>query len=132
MVWSLRKLFLFLIAIALLALAGCADGGAGSAADTIEAYNQALVAKDADRLATLSCAAWEAEAITELESFGAVETTLEEMDCQENSQEGETALVSCTGMISADYNGEILEINLADRGYQAVLEGGEWRMCGYR
>lgn len=118
----------------LLLLAGCSAGGqSGSgAAGAIEAYNQALVAKDAERLSTLSCAEWEEDARTELESFGAVKTTLEDMRCQESGTEGDTTLVACTGKISADYNGEILEIDLADHTYQAKLEGGDWRMCGYR
>jgi hypothetical protein len=118
----------------LLILAGCSGDGQSrsGAAGAIEAYNQALVAKDADRLSTLSCADWEEDARTELESFGAVKTTLEDMRCQESGTEGDTTLVTCTGKISADYNGEILEINLADHTYRAKQEGGDWRMCGYR
>ena len=121
-------------AILLLLAAGCSAGaqsGSG-AASAVEAYNQALVAKDADRLSTLSCADWEADARTELESFGAVKTTLEDMRCQDSGTEGDFTLVACTGKISADYNGEILEIDLAGHTYQAKLEGGDWRMCGYR
>ena len=123
-----------LATLLLLHMAGCSGGaqnGSG-AAGAVEAYNQALVAKDADRLSTLSCADWEGDARTELESFGAVETTLEDMDCQESGTEGDYTLVACTGTISADYNGEILEIDLAGHTYLARLEGGDWRMCGYR
>lgn len=118
----------------LLILAGCSGGGqSGSgAAGAVEAYNQALVAKDAERLSTLSCADWEQDARTELESFGAVKTTLEDMRCQESGTEGDFTLVTCSGKISADYNGEILEIDLADHTYQVKMEGGDWRMCGYR
>jgi hypothetical protein len=118
-----------LICMIPLALAGCRTGGPGEA---VLAYHQALVDKDAERLATLSCADWEADARTELESFGAVSTTLEEAACQESSTEGDTATVTCTGKIVADYNGELLEIDLAERDYAAVQEGGEWRMCGYQ
>lgn len=125
--------WLLLAGVLMLILAGCASGGkSNSAAAAIEAYNQALVAKDENRLSTLSCSAWEADAKTELNSFGAVKTTLQDQKCQESGKDGDLTLVSCTGKISADYNGEILEINLADRTYQAKQEGGEWTMCGYR
>ena len=90
------------------------------------------MAKDANRLANLSCAAWEAEAKNELDSFGAVSARLEEPSCQISGEDGEYTLVSCTGKIIADYNGENLEINLGDRTYKAINEGGDWRMCGYR
>lgn len=129
-----NKFFLFLLAGALFAgAAGCGENNnAGGAPGAVEAYYQALVAKDSERLATLSCADWEDDARTELESFGAVKTSLESMQCEQSGADGELALVACSGKISADYNGEILEINLADRTYLAREEGGEWRMCGYR
>jgi hypothetical protein len=98
----------------------------------IESYNQALVAGKADQLTTLSCSDWEADAQNELASFSAVQVDLRDMSCSESSVDGDTALVSCTGKIIANYGNEVLEINLADRLYQAVQEGGEWRMCGYR
>jgi len=46
--------------------------------------------------------------------------------------EGNSAIVACTGKIVANYGNEVLEIDLAAQKYQAVFEGGEWRMCGYR
>jgi hypothetical protein len=122
----------FLVVFFLLAFAGCSNKTQNGAAAAIQAYYQALVAKDADRLATLSCADWEDDAKTELESFGAVKTSLENVECEQSGQDGELAIVNCSGKISADYNGEILEINLADRTYLAQEEGDEWRMCGYR
>lgn len=121
-----------LVVLSLLAFTGCSNKTQNGAAAAIEAYTQALVAKDAERLATLSCADWEDDAKTELESFGAVKTSLENVQCEQSGTDGELALVACSGKISADYNGEILEINLADRTYLAREEGGEWRMCGYR
>jgi hypothetical protein len=102
------------------------------AAAAIESYIQALVDKDGNRLTTLSCSAWESGAKIELDSFGAVTITLEELSCQEDQVIGEFTLVQCTGTIVANYGNEILEINLADQTYQAVFEGGEWRMCGYK
>ena len=34
--------------------------------------------------------------------------------------------------IVANYGNEVLELDLSERSYQVVEEGGEWRMCGYR
>lgn len=117
----------------LLIAAGCTNSGnTSNAVGAIEAYNKALVAKDANQLSTLSCAAWEADAKNELDSFSAVTATLNNMKCKEAGKDGNTTLVTCTGNITADYGNEVLTINLADRTYQVVNEGGEWRMCGYR
>ena len=128
---SKNAVFFFILMFALV-ITAC-GGGARDTADTaVEAYLQALVAKDADRISTLSCAAWEEDALLELDSFTAVEVTLNDADCQEASRDGDTALVECQGTIVASYNGEDLEIGLDERTYQAVREGGEWRMCGYR
>lgn len=120
-----------LLLIILAAITACSNGSTGPAA-AIESYNHALVEGKADQLTTLSCSDWEADAHNELASFSAVKVSLEDMACSETSKDGETALVSCTGKIIANYGNEVLEINLADRLYQVVLEGGEWRMCGYR
>jgi hypothetical protein len=114
----------------LVCLAACTSTE-DEAAAAIEAYIQALVDKDGNRLSTLSCAAWESDAKIELDSFGAVTITLEELSCQDDQVVGEYTLVQCTGTIVANYGNEILEINLADQTYQAVFEAGEWRMCGY-
>lgn len=125
--YALIGIFFLLIA------AGCANSGSTSnAVGAIEAYNEALVAKNADQLSTLSCAAWEADAKNELDSFSAVTASLNDMKCEEAGKDGNTTLVACTGSITANYGNEVLTINLADRTYQAVYEGGEWRMCGYR
>jgi hypothetical protein len=121
-----------MILAALLALAACSSQGAGGAAGAIEAYIRALVEKDADRLSTLSCAAWEADAQLELESFGAVTAELEGPECEESGEEADMTLVSCQGKITANYGAEVLELNLGDQTYQAAFENGEWRMCGYR
>ena len=115
-----------------LILAGCAGKQAGSASDTAQAYIQALVSKDATKLTNLSCAAWEADAKTELDSFGAVTTRLEDLSCKEAGKDGNYTLVSCTGRIIANYNGEDQAINLADRTYKMLQEVGDWRMCGYQ
>jgi len=115
-----------------LLLAGCAGSQTNNAPTTAQAYIKALVAKDATMLTSLSCAAWEADAKTELDSFGAVTARLEDLSCKEAGKDGNFILVACTGKIIANYNGEDQTINLADRTYKMIQEGGDWRMCGYR
>ena len=126
-----RWLHILLFAGILAGVSACSSDSGGPVS-AIESYNQALVKGDADQLTTLSCADWEAEAQNELASFAAVKVSLEDMSCSQGEKDGDTILVSCTGKIVANYGNEVLEINLADRFYQAALEGGEWRMCGYR
>jgi hypothetical protein len=128
----MRRWVIFLFIIAILAGVSACSKDLSGPVPAIEAYNQALVNGDADQLTTLSCADWEADAQNELASFAAVKVSLEDMSCSQGDKDGDTVLVSCTGKIVANYGNEVLEINLADRLYQAVLEGGEWRMCGYR
>ncbi len=127
-----RILLLILTAsLAVFSLFACSNGSNGPA-NAVKTYYQALVAKDSNQLANASCTAWEADGKTELESFGAVEVSLSDLSCQEDGKDGDFTLVSCSGKISANYNGEILEINLADHTYMTIQEGGDWRMCGYK
>jgi hypothetical protein len=98
----------------------------------ILAYQQALIGGDYSKLANLSCSAWESQAKTDFDSFAAVKATLQDANCQSSSVEDNSAMVTCSGKIVANYGNEVLEIDLAAQTYQAVLEGGDWRMCGYR
>jgi hypothetical protein len=117
-----------------LLLASCASGSAASAgpAGAVEGYFKALVAKDSAKAIANSCAAWESSAQIDIDTFAAYPATLENLSCKETGRAGDTADVTCTGKAILDYNGEKQGINFADRTYQARLEGGEWRMCGYK
>lgn len=95
-------------------------------------YQQALIGGDYNRLANLSCSSWENQAKTDFDSFAAVKATLQDANCQTLSLEEDSAIVTCTGKIVANYGNEVLEIDLAAQYYNAEYEGGEWRMCGYR
>jgi hypothetical protein len=121
----------FLMLVVFLTACGASSEKSGASA-AVEAYVQALTAGDANALANVSCSTWESNAKTELESFAAVTVSLQDMQCKKDSQDGDTTLVACTGKIVANYGTEVLEINLSDRIYQVVSEGGEWRVCGYR
>jgi len=114
-------------------LTGCngANQSKGAAA-AIESYLQALVARDLNQMTNASCAAWESQAKVEFDSFAAVKLELKDLACKEVGQDNDFTLVSCTGSIIANYGAEDLEIDIAERAYKTIQEGGEWRMCGYK
>ena len=98
----------------------------------VEAYLNALVEKDENRLSTLSCGEWEEDALLALDSFQAVAVRLEGLACEQTGTDGDTALVLCNGNIVATYNDEDEELDLSVQTYQVVQEGGEWLVCGTR
>lgn len=130
----MRKFFLIVLVTILftLLLTACGSGNTDAPAKAVEDYLNALVAKDADRLSTLSCGEWEDDALLELDSFQAVTARLEGLACEQTGTDGDTALVLCKGSIVATYNDEDQELDLSVRTYQVVQEGGEWLVCGVR
>ncbi len=124
----MKRLILFTLFASLL-LAACGTSSAGPE-KAVEAYLNALNAKDATRLSTLSCAEWEPTALMELDSFQAVSTTLEGLSCAQTGTDGGNALVTCQGRIVASYQGELQEFNLSARTYIAEKSTGEWLVCG--
>jgi hypothetical protein len=103
-----------------------------SAAQAIEAYIHALSDKDSIQISNLSCAAWEQDALLEVDSFTAVSSKVVNLACTQTGQDTSEAYISCSGTIDLDYNGEAQQIDLSSRTYLAKQEQGEWRMCGYR
>ena len=130
----MRKFFLLLIVVLLasLALAACASKKEDAPAKAVEDYLNALVAKDSDRLTTLSCSDWEDDALLELDSFQAVTTKLDGLACQQTGTDGDTSLVLCKGKIVATYNNEDQELDLSVRTYQVMQQDGDWLVCGTR
>jgi hypothetical protein len=129
----LRTIFMTILMIAVaISLTACAASDNNASAQAVEDYLNALVAKDADRLATLSCGGWEEDALLELDSFQAVEARLDGVACEQTGTDGDTTLVLCNGKIIATYDTEDQELDLSVRTYQVVQEGGEWLVCGVR
>ena len=126
------SLTILVLILATLALTACASNNDSAPAKAVEDYLNALVAKDADRLSTLSCGDWEDDALLELDSFQAVNTRLEDVACEQTGTDGSTALVLCNGKIIATYDTEDQELDLSVRTYQVVQEDGEWLVCGVR
>jgi len=102
------------------------------AARAVEGYLTALVDKDSNRLAALSCTTWETNALMELDSFQAVQTRLDGLACETTGTDTGTTLVTCKGKIVATYNNEDQELDLSVRTYHVVQEGGEYLVCGSR
>ena len=119
-----------ILTLLIIFLAACASSP-DAPAQAIEAYIQALSKKDSTQLTNLSCTDWEQNALLELDSITAVGSTVQDLACKQSGQDGSDTLVSCTGMLALDYNGEAQQIDLSARTYIARQEGGEWRMCGY-
>ena len=130
----MRKFFLILILVIVstLLLSACASKSNNGPTKAVEDYLNALVAKDSNRLTTLSCKDWENEALLELDSFQAVTTKLDGMSCAQTGTDGDTALILCKGKIITTYNNENQELDLSTRTYQVVQQGGDWLVCGTR
>ena len=120
------------IVFATLMVAACASSDDRAPVQAVENYLNALVETDANRLTTLTCGEWEADALLELDSFQAVDTRLEGLACEQTGTDGDTALVVCQGNIIATYNEEDQQLDLSTRTYQVVQDGGEWLVCGTR
>ena len=125
------RVTLIFVAFLMLGLSACGSDQSG-AAGAIEDYIQALASQDADLIANLACAEWEEQAQIEVDSFTAVNAEIPELVCLETGADGSDMLVTCTGKILLDYNGEKQELDVSARTYRARQEGGEWRMCGYQ
>jgi hypothetical protein len=116
----------------LLFLNGCQNNQTSGAAAAVEAYLKALVGNDPSQISNLSCAAWESQGRLEFDSFAGVKASLKDASCKESGKDGNYTLVTCSGSIVANYNGEDQTLDLGRHTYQTVQEGGDWRMCGYR
>ncbi|MFO3796121.1 MAG: hypothetical protein ACK8QZ_02400 [Anaerolineales bacterium] len=116
----------------LLSACGSSPSATDPAARAVEQYITALVEKNAERLSALSCADWEANALMELDSFQAVQTRVEALQCQTVSTEGTTRLVQCQGKIFATYGNEEQSLDLSLRAYQVIQQGSDYLVCGYR
>lgn len=127
-----QQRLLALIAALTALLAACTNQPGGDPGAAVKDYLQAMVSGQADRIGALVCPAYEAEARTEFDSFGAVEAELDNVECRQSGAEGGTALVTCTGSIKVNYTGEIRALELKDNVYRARPDNGRWQMCGYQ
>ena len=121
-------LYLALLLVSL-ALSACADKG--TAPDVIEKYLKAKVTSDDDKLVSLSCKDWEAQALLEAKSFESVTAEFKDMSCKEAGKDDKYTLVTCEGTLIIQYRGEDpREQNLGGTTYRTLEEDGKWKMCG--
>lgn len=123
---------MLIVIISTLLLASCGTSNTDAPAKAVEDYLNALVNKDADRLPTLVCGAWEDDAFLELNSLQAVSARLEEVSCNQTGADGSATLVKCAGNIVLTYDTEDQNLDLSTRTYEVVQEGGDWLVCGTR
>jgi hypothetical protein len=128
---KLAPVFVLLILVPLI-ITACSGSTKPAAARAAEDYINALVAKNSDRLSALSCANWESSALTELDSFQAVQIRLDGLACSVSGSDGANTLVTCQGKIIATYNNEDQTIDLSVRTYEVVQQGGDYLVCGYK
>ena len=129
----MKRSLILLITLAL-AIAGCAQDSSDpqAPAKAVEKYLEARISKDAEAFAGTFCSDFESDALIEFDSFGELETTLEDMVCEAGNVSDGSASVTCTGSVHTVYNGEARKpLDLARFPYIATQEDGEWKMCGY-
>ena len=125
----LVKTFLLTV-IFVLVLSACASSDL--AAQTVQDYYQAIVDGDADRALALSCADWELSAQMEVDSFQAVDASLDGFTCEQVGTDGDMVVVTCQGQIVMSYDGEDQYLDLSGQTFQVQSAGGDWLFCGYR
>ena len=128
---KMYKVLVLSIAIMML-LSACGSKAAASAADATYAYLQALADKDKEMVVSLTCKAWEEQAILEVDALMSVGAALNDVSCLQTGEEGENALVVCSGSLDLTYNDEIRAIELNKRTYTMAMEDGQWRVCSYK
>ena len=109
---------------------GAAPGAAGATL-ALSDYLTALVEKDEDRLVSLACPSWQADALLELDAFQAVETSLEGLACRPIGSQDGAQLARCQGKIVARYVSETQSFDLGERVYRLEKQPAGWQVCGY-
>jgi hypothetical protein len=130
---TMRKLITsaLLFSLTAMLLSAC-QTATDPAARAVEDYLNALVNKDGDTLAAISCADWESNALLELDSLQAVETRLEGLTCTTSGTGDASIQVTCQGKILATYNNEDQELDLSVRTYDVIKQGSDYLVCGYK
>lgn len=127
----MRSLILLGVIVFSLVLSACAKES--SASEAIESYLKAKVDSNVEKLVTLACANYEAEAVLDADSFEGLNAKLQDLTCTESGTEGDSTLVTCSGTLQIEYRGEEPRTSpLDDTVYLARKVGSEWKMCGER
>ncbi|MCD4687143.1 MAG: hypothetical protein K8S97_14540 [Anaerolineae bacterium] len=120
---------LWLILLFALLLTACAESAKPE--DAVPPYLKALLSNDQDQLLKSVCPAWEAEAQRDLDAFSGITGELQNADCEKAGAADGYTLVTCTGTMVLDYNGELRDRPLEGQTYRVKQIDGDWKMCGY-
>ena len=101
------------------------------AAKPVEAFYNAIVTQNRDRVSSITCADWEKDALREVDAFMGVKSELKDFSCSVSSEEKDEAVVTCKGSIAASYGTEVTNFPLENRSHKVIKEQGEWHICGY-
>lgn len=97
----------------------------------VEAFYNAIVSQNRDRVSSIACSDWEKDALRDVDSFMGVKSELKDFSCSVSQSGDKEATVTCKGAIAASYGAEITEFPLENRSHKVIKEQGEWRICGY-
>ncbi len=122
-----------LFALVLIALVLGACGPAqGKPEDAVPPYLQALLANDEDAVLRAVCPQWEEQAARDLAAFSGVTGELQDVRCQVAGTDGDYTLITCSGTMQINYNGELRDRSLQGQTYRVKEVDGDWKMCGYQ
>ena len=129
----MKKSMIFIcMLICIAVLTACsAKKNNSEAAKPVEAFYDAIVTQNRDRVSSITCAAWEKDALREVDAFMGVKSELKDFSCTVSAENKDEATVTCTGSIAASYGTEITDFPLGNRSHKVIKEQGEWRICGY-
>jgi PBP1b-binding outer membrane lipoprotein LpoB len=123
------KIFLLLaILLSAFLFTGCNKNS--DSASTMEAFMNAMVAKDSTQISQLSCPDFLSTAQEMIDSFSSVDLTIKDLSCSEKTNSGNKAIVNCSGTITTSYNNENTDIDLSKLDYQLQKINGDWLVCG--
>lgn len=128
-----RNIVLILMVLLLItAAAGCSKkSDSGEAAKPVEAFYNAIVTQNRDKVSSIACADWEKDALREVDAFMGVKSELKDFSCSVSEPADNEAIVTCKGSIAASYGTEITTFPLDNRSHKVIKEQGEWHICGY-
>jgi hypothetical protein len=125
----MRRALILCTLLLLLILTGCAKKA--TAPQAIENYLKAKVSGNEDKLVSLSCKDWEAQAALDVVPFQSVEAKIDNLSCKKSGQDGSYTLVTCEGTLVIQYRGENPRSqSLSGTTSRALQEDGDWKMCG--
>ena len=127
-----KTIILISILLCIILMSSCSKKSESTeAAKPVEAFYNAIVTQNRDRVSSITCADWEKDALREVDAFMGVKSELKDFSCSVSSEAIDEAVVSCKGSIAASYGTEVTNFPLENRSHKVIKEQGEWHLCGY-